>query len=185
MTTWSNITDAEIAVDKAIKASTHRKMRDNITAVAEGAAGAPRVTGLALNNIVEVTALNPQFAIFDESVILNETEAGSSLYRGHVCLGRSQISGNVKMYSSNLIDLSGVSSSEHPSLRMYIDRGGVVTTHDSNVNNGIVSIQPNDFIWFFVDDYAPSFGTSTFAFSRIKLLVDQECISSTGVGLIT
>lgn len=54
MATWTIIPDTDIAQDKPIKAETGLALRDNAIAIAEGAAGAPRIQTAALDSGVVV-----------------------------------------------------------------------------------------------------------------------------------
>jgi len=55
MSSWTTLSDASLTAGKKITAFILRALRDNITAVASGASGAPKITTAAINDLAVTT----------------------------------------------------------------------------------------------------------------------------------
>jgi hypothetical protein len=119
MANWVNISDAVIAAGKAIKAITIRQLRDNIMAMAEGAAGAPKISGNAISSYLpcavtasSVLAENTQFIKvmnLDENDVLTfgvletDSNVNQSVYTAGQAISVGATHNNGNFYATNTI----------------------------------------------------------------------------------
>jgi hypothetical protein len=81
---WTDITNAFIAVGKAVRARDIRALRDNIAALAAGEAGAPRIQRAAIAPGVVGPLYAEVFNGAGELALLIRTGGGSKVARGAV-----------------------------------------------------------------------------------------------------
>lgn len=73
---WTEISDAVIEIGKAVRALDIRAIRDNIVAIAEGQAGAPRIQTAAINNNAVTTAKILNSAVTQPKIATNSVGTG-------------------------------------------------------------------------------------------------------------
>lgn len=101
MTTWTTIPDSNLDVDKPVRSIDALALRDNPAAIAEGAAGAPRVKDAALSTSVTTAGTD---------WVRNRTAAAVSNTVGTYCFASPSTTG--KNYAPGTI-LAGSSLKPH------------------------------------------------------------------------
>ena len=97
MATWTTITDATLEPGKPIRSVDGLALRDNVTALAEGAAGAPRIAAAALQ-----TGTNERDWVLDRTSETTPNDVGTYAFLMLSSLSNTDYDANSTLSGSSL-----------------------------------------------------------------------------------
>jgi hypothetical protein len=153
MANWTDIPDDVFDVDEPVVGATHLAILKNITALAEGAAGAPKITPFAVNRFLPVTATLQSTEKLTPEIRL--VRGGGFVYPCR------RITGTVRV----VIALFGTTC--------YASKNGA-TINAANPHNFVVAVTPSDTLEFVC--LYDSEGTGLNQWATVNILVDDPVV---------
>jgi len=135
MATWTTITDATLEPGKPIRSVDGLALRDNVTALAEGAAGAPRIAAAALQ-----TGTNERDWVLDRTSETTPNDVGTYAFLMLSSLSNTDYDANSTLSGSSLAYSNSKTSSSGSLSGTWRCMGYSPNTFTSDLN-GIVDIR--------------------------------------------